>query len=138
MITESGFRVILAASVAAGVVGLIVAMLSGASLPFELQEYAARQADEPMSPRVIVALAIWVPALVISLTAAIGMFFFWRPARALALLGTLLALAALPFYEPIVETGLATFFNEGSSILWGMVLALGYWSPLAQRFAGKT
>ena len=135
MITETGFRVILASSVAAGIFGIIVATLSEASLPFELQRYVSRQAAEPMSPQAIVALVIWVPALVISLTAAIGMFFFWRPARVLALLGTLLALAALPLYEPIVETGLATFFHEVSSILWGMILALVYWSPLAQRFA---
>jgi len=73
--------------------------------------------------------------MVISLIAAIGMFFFWRPARVLALIGTLLALVALPFSEPFVATGLATLFNEGSSILWGMVLALAYWSPLTQRFA---
>ena len=65
-------------------------------------------------------------------------FFFWRPARVLALIGTLLAIEALPFFEPFVATGLATLFNEGSSILWGMVLALAYWSPLAQRFAGSS
>ena len=135
MIAETGFRVILASSVAAGIVGIIVSMLSEASLPFELQSYASRQSDGPFSGQDILALIIWVPAMVISLIAAIGMFFFWRPARVLALIGTLLALVALPFSEPFVATGLATLFNEGSSILWGMVLALAYWSPLAQRFA---
>ena len=135
MITETGFRVILASSVAAGIVGIIVTVLSEASLPFELQSYASRQSDGPFSGQDILALIIWVPAMVISLIAAIGMFFFWRPARVLALIGTLLALVALPFSEPFVATGLATLFNEGSSILWGMALALAYWSPLAQRFA---
>ena len=135
MITETGFRVILASSVAAGVVGIIVMTLSEANLPFELQRYVSQQAVGPMSARDLVAIVIWVPAMVITLIAAIGMFIFWRPARALALIGTLLALAALPFSEPFVATGLATLFNEGSSILWGMVLALVYWSPLAQRFA---
>jgi len=134
MISETGFRVILASSVVAGIIGIIVSMLSEASLPFELQQYVASQASEPMSPRMMVALVIWVPALVISLIGAMGMFIFWRPARMLALIGTLLALAALPFYVPIVETGLATLFSESSSILWGMVLAVAYWSPLAQRF----
>jgi len=135
VITETGFRVILASSVAAGIVGIIVTVLSEASLPFELQSYMSRQSDGPFSEQDILGFVIWVPAMVISLIAAIGMFFFWRPARVLALIGTLLALVALPFSEPFVATGLATLFNEGSSILWGMVLALAYWSPLTQRFA---
>lgn len=135
MITETGFRVILGSSVAAGIIGIIVMVLSEASLPFELQRYVSRQSAGPLSGRDLIVLVIWVPAMVISLIAAIGMFFFWRPARVLALIGTLLALAALPFSEPFVATGLATLFNEGASILWGMVLALAYWSPLAQRFA---
>ena len=135
MITDNGFRVILASSVAAGIVGIIVMMLTEASLPFELQRYVSRQAAEPFSGRDVIALVIWVPAMVISLIAAIGMFFFWRPARVLALIGTVLALVALPFSEPFVATGIATLFNEGSSLLWGVVLALAYWSPLAQRFA---
>ena len=135
MITETGFRVVLASSVVAGIIGIIIMMLSEASLPFELQRYVSQQAAGPMSARDLVAIVIWVPAMVITLIAAIGMFFFWRPARVLALVGTLLALAALPFSEPFVATGLATLFNEGSSILWGMVLALAYWSSLAQRFA---
>lgn len=132
--TQTGFRVVLGSSIAAGLVAIIVAILSEAFLPFELQQYVSTQAASPMSPRVVVAFAIWVPAVVMTLAAAVGMYFFWRPARALALIGTLLALAALPFHEPTVETGLAIFFNEGASILWGMVLALAYWSPLAQRF----
>ncbi|MGH9721419.1 MAG: hypothetical protein ACRD8O_14515 [Bryobacteraceae bacterium] len=135
MINEAEFRVILASSVAAGIVGIIVTVLSEASLPFDLQRYVSRQAAGPISGRDLIALVIWAPAMVISLIAAIGMFFYWRPARVLALIGTLLALAALPFSEPFVATGLATLFNEGSSILWGMVLAVAYWSPLAQRFA---
>ena len=135
MITETGFRVVLVSSVVAGIVGIIVMTLSEASLPFELQRYVSRQSAGPLSARDIVALVIWAPAMVVSLIAAVGMFFFWRPGRVLALIGTLLALAALPFSEPFVATGLATLFNEGSSILWGMVLALAYWSPLAQRFA---
>lgn len=134
MITETGFRVVLVSSVAAGIVGIIVMLLSEASLPFELQRYVSRQSAEPLSGGNLIAVVIWVPAMVITLIAAIGMFFFWRPARVLALIGTLLALAALPFSDPFVATGLATLFNEGSSILWGMVLALAYWAPLSQRF----
>lgn len=135
MITETGFRVVLASSVAAGIIGIIIMMLSEASLPFELQRYVSQQAAGPMSARDLAAIVIWVPAMVVTLIAAIGMFLFWRPARVLALIGTVLALVALPFSEPFVATGLATLFNEGSSILWGMVLALAYWSPVAQRFA---
>ena len=135
MITEAGFRAILGSSIAAGLVAIIVAILSEAFLPFELQQYVSSQAASPMSPRMIVGFVIWVPAVIITLAAAVGMYFFWRPARVLAVIGTLLALAALPFYEPTVETGLAIFFDEGASILWGVTLALAYWSPLAQRFA---
>ena len=135
VITETGFRVVLASSVAAGIAGIIVMMLSETSLPFDLQRYVSRQSEGLFSGQDLLALIIWIPAMVVSLIAAIGMFLFWRPARVLALIGTLLALAALPFSEPFVATGLATLFNEGSSILWGMVLALAYWSPLAQRFA---
>lgn len=137
MITDTGFRVILVSSVAAGIVGIIAMMLSEATLPFELQRYVSRQSSEPLSGGHLVAIVIWVPAMVITLIAAIGMFFFWRPGRVLALIGTLLALAALPFSEPFVATGLATLFNEGSSILWGMVLALVYWSSLSQRFESR-
>ncbi len=134
MIAETGFRVVLASSVAAAVVGIITMVLSEASLPFELQRYVSKQSAGPISARDLIMLVIWVPAMVLSLIAAIGMFFFWRPARMLALIGTLLALAAVPFSSPIVATGIATLFNEISSISWGMVLALAYWSPIATRF----
>jgi hypothetical protein len=44
-------------------------LLSEASLPFELQSYVAGQSDGPMSPRELVAIVIWVPAMVITLIA---------------------------------------------------------------------
>lgn len=138
MIAETGFRVVLVSSVVASIVGIIVMVLSEASLPFELQPYVSRQSSGSLSGRDLIAVVIWVPAMVVALIAAVGMFFFWRPARILALIATLLALAALPFSEPIVASGIASFFNEGASILWGMVLALAYWSPVAQHFARHT
>jgi hypothetical protein len=134
VIGDTGFRVVLVSSVAAGVVGLIVSTLSEASLPFELQRYLARQSSGTLSGRDLIAVVIWVPGLIVTLIAAVGMFFFWRPARVLGVIGTLLALLALPFSTPTIVSGIENFFNETSSILWGIVLGLAYWSSIATRF----
>jgi hypothetical protein len=134
VIGDTGFRVVLVSSVAAGVVGLIVSILSEASLPFELQRYLARQSSGPLSGRDLIAVVIWMPAMIVTVVAAVGMFFFWRPSRLLGVIATLLALLALPFSTPTVVSGITSFFNEASSILWGIVLGLAYWSSIAGRF----
>lgn len=64
----------------------------------------------------------------------IGLFFFRRWGRNLSLYSTLASLCLYAFLGPTLQSPLESAFVELSTLLWGAVLALSYWSPVAARF----
>ena len=71
---------------------------------------------------------------VAALAGVVGIFLFKRWGRALSLYSTALGFLLVPFIGPGVYSGLTSALDEVSFTLWGAVLAMAYFSPLAERF----
>ena len=67
--------------------------------------------------------------------ANIGLLFFRRWARTLSLWGTVVSFGLLPLLGADISSGLANAIQELSSLLWGAVLAIAFFSPLRERFS---
>jgi hypothetical protein len=82
------------------------------------------------------ALGIATTALVV--VSALGLYAYRRWGRALSLWSTVLLMPMLWMTGPIMQTPLESALDMTSSMLYGAVLALAYWSPISARFdAGK-
>lgn len=79
-------------------------------------------------------LALWAVA---SFCSAIGLLFLRRWARSMALWSTGVGFALLPFLGTSLASGWATALTEGSSTLWGAVVALAYFSPIGSSFSAQ-
>ncbi len=62
---------------------------------------------------------------------------FWPWARPLALLVTIAFVALSPLTRVFVELGWVAMFSEISTLLWGAVIALAYWSPIGAQFGKR-
>ncbi|HVK53934.1 MAG TPA: hypothetical protein VM532_02790 [Burkholderiales bacterium] len=80
---------------------------------------------------------LFVPWLVITLVSTVGLLFFKGWARTLSLYSTVFSLGLYPFLGPALTSGWSSALSEASFMIWGAVLALAYYSPLADRFMVK-
>lgn len=128
------FRILLTLSLVIGLAGPVVDYLFPLlSEPFKQAQEAS---DEMLSSTSdFVALAAAIGLLATGIAAYFGLFNFRPWAPRLAVVSTVLGLLAIPFLGSTAQSGLATSLSEASSVLWGVVLALVHWSPLAARFA---
>lgn len=81
----------------------------------------------------------WVIALLAALAitllvAEVGLLFFKRWARTASLWGTFLSLPMYSAFGTTVESSVSGALAEASSVLWGAVLAIAFFSPLRMRF----
>ena len=83
------------------------------------------------------ALTLLLPWLIVVLASTIGLLFFKRWARVLALYSTLFSFGFYPLLGLSVSSALATAFSDASLMLWGAVLALAYYAPVSERFVTK-
>ena len=121
--------------VAAGVVDWLFPSLISQSLTSALE-------NEPVPSFLenypFISLAVLLPWLAAVLASTVGLLFFQRWARSIALYSTLLGLVFYSFFGPELSSALASALTDASSMAWGAVLALAYYSPLSDRFAKKS
>jgi uncharacterized membrane protein len=72
--------------------------------------------------------------VVVWLTGLVGLFFFKRWARPLSLCSTIAGFVIFPFVGASPYSGLEASLFEASSMVWGGILALSYFSPVSCRF----
>src|SRR5580765_813156 len=99
---SKGFlRLLIVSVIALGITGDVVSLRTESSLPDPLRTFLILNSQSG------VKLADWVGIfLVISLVvSSVGLFVFWRPARLLYLLTTIMGLLLTPFLGPEVDTG---------------------------------
>jgi hypothetical protein len=68
------------------------------------------------------------------LTGFVGLFFFKSWARSLSLYSTLAWFFIYPFVGTSLYSGLEASLFEVSTMVWGAILALSYFSPVSCRF----
>ena len=118
---------------------LVTAAASVDALLPELLPRAIAQAveNEPLPmlfENVWLTAAIFIPLFMALIVSIIGLFFFRAWARMLAFYSTVLTFAVYPFFGPTLSSAWASALSDASSLLWGAILAVAYYSSLRERF----
>ena len=79
-------------------------------------------------------LVIIIPLLLISIISIIGLFFFKHWGRTLSLYSTVAITVISLSLGPSVVSALESTLLEISTLIWGAVLALAYYSPISTKF----
>jgi hypothetical protein len=79
-------------------------------------------------------LPIAVPLAGAALAGIFGLFLFKPWGRLLSLLSTIGGLIVFPFFGPSLSGGIESTLWEASTLVWGAILALAYYSPVAALF----
>jgi len=120
-------------------VALTAASVAAIFFPSYSDTLAVAYENEPengLLGNVLVSGIVLVPLFLAWLTGLVGLFFFKRWARSLSLYVTLFGLIISAFLGPFLYSGLEASLFDASSILWGFILALSYYSSISARFEG--
>ena len=135
--TKSLFRLLIIVAISCGAFSIALSALSQSYLPPELQQYlyfSSLQTGE----RELALVSLFIPLLVLTIVAAIGLYRFRPWARILALAITIGWLILSPLVGIIVESGWVALFSDLSTLSWGTLLAMAFWSPVSEAFMTKT
>lgn len=137
--TRTRFRQMIVAYVVA-----TVAAVAAMWFPQYSQALADAYADEPMlltadSVAMGYAMVAVLPYLLIAMLGVqvaviAGLFLFKRWARSLSLWLTVAGLLLVPFAGATLAWGLESALWEASTLLWGAILVVAYWSPVRAAF----
>lgn len=132
---KSRFRTLLVLTTSVSIAGGMVSLLGDSGLPSALQNYLHTRAHAAIPPQASLVVALL--GLLTAITATVGLFLFWKPARLLWL--TLWAVGFLftPFLGPTVELGWTTALDELSAALAGLIVGLCFCSPVKDLFEDR-
>ena len=128
------FRILLVSSIVFGLCSALVDAVFPSLLP---AAFASAQEDQDSSLSnwaLFATAALALVALVAGVVAAVGLYLFRSWAPRLALATTALAVLLMLSVGAVAQSAAASALAELSSVLWGAVLAVTYYSPLAKRF----
>lgn len=131
--TTSQFRYLLFASLASGLAAAFFDMAFPSAVPEAFSQAQAAH-DEKTSTPMLVFIAIGMIGIVGYVAAFIGLFKFRPWAPRIAVSSTALLILATPALGVDVSSGWASALTEISSTLWGVALAVVYFSPLKEQF----
>lgn len=130
------FRVLVVASVLIGLLGEFFDMI----VPFALPESLSAAADTHFEEKPLYSLiALGIGALVmmgVSAAAVVGLLLFKSWAPRLAIISVIGTLIIALLVGPGASSGWSSALLDLSSMLWGAVLAIAYFSPLKEKFQG--
>ena len=133
--SPTAFRALIVCSIVSSLAASLLDALIPELLPASL---AAALENEPVPAFLgmdwLAAGIAAIAALIAVVAGAVGMFLFKRWGRSLSFWLSAAALLAYPVSGPVVFSGWSAALYELSTIIWGAVLALAYFSPLAARF----
>jgi hypothetical protein len=130
--SETRFRRLLILYVAVTIAAAGAAFIPGG----DSQQLADALTQEPGSlllRNVWLALAIGIPLLLAIIAGLVGLFLLRSWGRSVSLYSTDAGLLLYLFSGPELLSPLESVLFEVSTLLWGAVLALSYYSPIAVR-----
>ena len=132
------FRRLIIFSVATSLTSLLLDMLVPNSLPITLQHAYDMHADEHFGSMntafLLAGFAYICIVFLVAIAATIGLYFFKAWARTASLWTTIIAAPMFPLVGVLVESGWAAMFTYASTIAWGAVLAVAYFSDVSRHF----
>jgi hypothetical protein len=132
--SPSQFRYTLAAYIVLGFIGGSFDLIFPSAIPEALSN-AQETNDANLSTTSLILVALLGMVVIVgSITSFVGLYLFrpWSPR--LAVIVTVLSLFVWPLLGVSVASGWSVVLTTLSTTLWGVVLALAYFSPLKERF----
>jgi hypothetical protein len=130
--SKAAFRILLILIIVTATGGEIISLTSIASLPESVQAYI-RSSSGVTAPNHAIRI-LSAAGLLLTIVAFVGLFLFWRPARQLFVLAWLLARCISLFLGATFESAWAATLGSVSDSLEGIVIALIFFSPVANFF----
>jgi hypothetical protein len=113
---------------------LVMALFSDYFLPEQLRDYEASVGASPHTLVDWIDLVVYMMLLPTALTATIGLFLSWRPARALYLWTRIAVVAISPLEGANVEPGWADLFDGAAILVAGVIIGMLYYSRLRELY----
>jgi hypothetical protein len=116
---------------------LVVATLIAAFTPGAYSQELSDALDREPMPWMVEAfwpMVLGVPLAAATIAGVWGLYMFRRWGRTLSIYTTGAGIALFPFLGPSLSGGLESAFYEASTLAWGAVLALAYYSPVSAEF----
>lgn len=137
-ISKKQFRILVTLSIVTATIYAVISLLGESLLPWPIREYNQMQAMAGFKASDWLFLVFACQFVIISVVAFVGLYRFSPWARSLTVAVWLIGLLGTPFSGPMVEPALAVAFYDCSSVLFGMIIALIYFSPVAFWFRTGT
>jgi hypothetical protein len=134
--SKSTFRFLILLYVALIVASSLAALLTG-GYSQELSDALDNEPAPWLVKNLWVTLAIGLPLAAVAFVAACGLYMLKRWGRTLSLYATVVGLLLWPFSGPSLYSGLVSALVEASTLLWGGILALSYYSNLSAQFSAN-
>ena len=131
------FRILIVCSVVLGTGAAFLDTLFPELLPQSIAQAVENEPLPALFDNLWLTVTIFLPVLIIVIISTIGLFFLKAWARALAFYSTILSFAMYPFFGPILSSAWSSALTEASSLLWGAILAIAYYSSLRERFSAS-
>ena len=132
-LTKTTLRVLVAFSFVVMLLSVPLYLFSSSSLPPELRAYEAAQIKAGLTWHDIASIVLGLGWL----TAIVGLFFIWRPARLLFFVMLILDLVLTASGGPSVSGALTRALEDVNALLSGVILALIYFTPLKDEFTAR-
>jgi hypothetical protein len=134
MSLKSTFRILVVTDLVLILLVAVVGLVSESSLPEPLRAFEQSRAEADMTTSEWIIVGVGVPLIVAIFVASFGLMFFWRNARSLFSVTTILALLVVPFGGPYITTGFGSALESLSCGFTGFLLAIIYFSPIKEKF----
>jgi uncharacterized RDD family membrane protein YckC len=132
--STSQFRYLLTASLIFGLAGAFFDSIFSSAVPEALSQAETALNAKVSVPMLIFTIAAALIGLVGYIAAIIGLFRFRSWAPRIAVSTTVVLILATPAIGADVSSGWASALTELSTTLWGVVLAVVYFSPIKEQF----
>jgi len=103
-------------------------------LPEQLRDYEASVANAPDTLIGGIVVAVEMVLLATALTATIGLFLSWRPARGLYLWTRIAVVVTSPLDGPNVVSGWEDMFDGSAILVAGVIIGMLYYSQIRELY----
>jgi hypothetical protein len=135
--TRSEFRLLVLFNALLIPAAMFVSSYDVRLLPPEQQAWLATRVNLLSSPLQSIAGIVSFGAFVALCIGLVGMLAFQGWARWLTLVATIAIYIPMPLSGTLVLSGFAYTMDSVAAILWGVLLAVAYWSPVAVEFESR-
>ena len=132
---ESSFRYLLTAYVVMVPCCVAASFFSVDSFSAELAAAYANEPEAWLYQYTWIFISFMAAVILATVAGVVGLFLFKGWGRSLSLYSTIAAFLLYPLLGPTLYSPLEETLYEISSLLWGAILAMAYWSPFSHRFS---